>query len=98
MSRHYAHQKVDANQAAIVEALRKCGCSVAVTSSIGGGFPDLAVGFRRLNFLLEVKDGRKPPSARKLTEAERIWHLTWRGRVEVVECVEDALKVVGLSP
>ena len=38
--------KVDANQPATVKALRDAGMTVAVTSSLGKGFPDLVVGFR----------------------------------------------------
>jgi hypothetical protein len=87
--------KVDANQPAIVEALRRVGCEVEVTSTIGGGFPDLIVGYRGVNHMLEVKDGSKPPSARKLTPDQERWHARWRGRVVVVESVEDALRAVG---
>lgn len=35
--------KVDGNQTKVVEALRKAGLSVAITSSLGNGFPDLVV-------------------------------------------------------
>ena len=87
--------KVDANQADIVEALEGIGCSVAVTSWVGKGFPDLVVGYRRTNFMLEVKDGSKVPSARRLTPDQERWHSTWRGRVVVVESVDDALRAVG---
>ena len=86
--------KVDANQAEIVEALRKIGATVHSTAAIGKGFPDIAAGWRGMTFLLEVKDGSKPPSARKLTEDERLWHENWRGHVEVVYSVEDAIRAV----
>lgn len=39
--------RTDANQVEIVSALRAIGCSVSDTSGVGGGFPDLAVGFRK---------------------------------------------------
>jgi len=87
--------RVDANQAAIVGALRAVGATVTVTARLGEGFPDLAVGFRGVTYLLEVKDGAKRPSERKLTEAEADWHASWRGQVAVVESVEDALAVIG---
>lgn len=46
MKRHsYAH-KVDANQSDVVDALRRVGAIIEVTSSAGGGFPDLVVGLR----------------------------------------------------
>jgi hypothetical protein len=46
--------------------------------------------------LIEVKDGRKVPSARKLTPMEAAWIARWRGRVAVVACVVDALAVLGV--
>lgn len=35
--------RVDANQTKVVEHLRKAGLSVAITSALGNGFPDLVV-------------------------------------------------------
>ena len=90
--RHRA--KTDANQAAVVDALRRIGCSVRSTASIGAGFPDLAVGYRGQNFLLEVKDGAKAPSARKLTDEEKRFALEWRGHYVVVTSANDAIAIV----
>ena len=86
--------KVDANQTEIVKALRQVGASVQSLASTGKGCPDLLVGFRGVNWLLEIKDGRKVRSARKLTEDQVVWHQTWRGRVYVVESAEQALEVI----
>jgi hypothetical protein len=86
--------KVDANQADIVAALRKIGASVQTLHSVGQGCPDILVGWRGMNTILEIKDGKKPPSARKLTEDQVIWHETWRGQVAVVETVEQAIIAV----
>ncbi len=88
--------KVDANQSEIVQALRAVGASVAITSSLGNGFPDLVVGFRQRNYLLEVKDGNKPPSKRLLTEEEQRFFKTWSGSAYKVESVTDALTVIGV--
>lgn len=81
--------RVDDNQKEIVDALRKCGWSVQSIASMGGGVPDLLVGRDGLNLLLEVKDGKKPKSARLLTEDERQWHESWRGNVRIVESLDD---------
>lgn len=86
--------KVDANQDEIVKALRQVGASVQSLASTGKGCPDLLVGFRGVNWLLEIKDGQKVKSARKLTDDQVVWHQTWRGRVYVVESVEQALEVI----
>jgi hypothetical protein len=82
--------RVDANQREIVAALRKCGASVQSLSEVGRGCPDLLVGWRGFNLLLEVKDGNKPPSARRLTDDQRVWHMAWRGQVVVIKSVDEA--------
>lgn len=94
--------KIDANQPEIVQAFRRAGCSVAITSAVGDGFPDLVVGINGLNVLVEIKDGAKPPSARRLTPDQVDFHGNWRGQVIVVETVDQAIDLVntvrGLPP
>jgi hypothetical protein len=63
-------KRVDANQAAIVEALKRLGWHVHDTSRLGGGFVDLVIARRGVLRLVEVKDGSKPPSAQAFTKAE----------------------------
>jgi Holliday junction resolvase len=87
--------KVDANQAEIVAALRAVGATVTPLHAVGQGCPDILAGYGGLNFLLEVKDGAKPPSARKLTPDQVSWHDTWRGQVAVASSVKEALKIIG---
>jgi len=66
--------KTDNNQTAIVKALRAAGCFVTSLASVGKGVPDALVGSGGKWFLLEIKDGSKPPSGRKLTDDEIKWH------------------------
>lgn len=87
--------KIDQNQSAVVKALRQCGCSVESLASVGLGVPDLLVGYRGMNYLLEVKDGEKTESRRSLTVAQKEWHEKWRGKVVIVTCVDEALRAVG---
>lgn len=82
--------RVDDNQKAIVRYLRDMGVSVAVTSAIGKGFPDLVCGYKGKNILLELKDGNKPLSAQVLTPEQRIWHYDWKGQVTVINSAEAA--------
>lgn len=89
--------KVDANQSEIVKALRGIGATVQILSDVGGGCPDLLVGRQGKNYLLEIKDGAKVKSARKLTPHQVDWHGEWRGQVSIVESVDDALAVVGVA-
>lgn len=86
--------KVDANQKAIVTELRKQGYSVAITSQLGSGFPDIVVGHKGINFMFELKDGSKPPSQKKLTEDELAFSATWNGQYKVVETTEEIIKSI----
>lgn len=86
--------KIDANQNEIVDALRKAGCSVQILSGVGKGCPDILVGRGGRNYLLEIKDGNKPKSARKLTPDQVEWHSKWKGHKVVVNSVESAIKAV----
>jgi hypothetical protein len=89
--------KVDANQAAIVQALRQTGCSVLSLAPIGQGCPDLLVGRGGtwgMNLLLEVKDGDKSASRRALTEDQAGFLEQWHGPLAVVTTVEEALAAV----
>jgi hypothetical protein len=89
--------KTDRNQTAIVDALREAGCRVQSLAVVGQGCPDLLVGHRGNLCLLEVKDGTKTPSARKLTPEQEEWHRAWSGYpVHVVETTMAALIAVGV--
>lgn len=86
--------RVDGNHVQVVEALRRAGMTVQSLAGVGKGCPDLLVGFRGLNVLLEVKDGEKPPSARQLTVDETEWQQTWGGQVVTVGHAETAVNAV----
>jgi hypothetical protein len=88
--------KVDANQRQVVAALRGVGATVQLLHAVGEGCPDLLVGHLGVNYLLEVKDGQKPPSAQKLTPQQEIWHRDWRGHRVVVNSPEAALAAIGV--
>ena len=87
--------KVDANQAEIVKALRAVGAKVQSLAAVGDGCPDLLVGFRGLNYLIEIKDGDKPPSKRALTDDQVQWHAAWTGQIAVAKSVSEALASIG---
>lgn len=88
-------KRVDGNHREIADGLRAVGASVRSTADVGSGFPDLAVGYRGQTWLLEVKDGSKPPSRRILTLDEQTFHNTWRGAAAVVTSLDDALRTIG---
>jgi hypothetical protein len=89
--------KVDANQPAVVQALRAIGCSILYTYQLKNCF-DLLVGYRGRTFLIEVKDPSQPPSKRQLTAGEERFRNQWRGSpYHVIETVEEALRLVTTS-
>lgn len=87
--------KIDANQETIVQALKTAGAAVLSLAPMGNGVPDLMVGHRgskRIG-LVEIKDGDKPPSKRRLTEDQiRFWD-AWEGfPLAQVKDIEGALR------
>lgn len=83
--------RIDENQNEIVKALRKAGAYVRIISQ-GDGIPDLLVAYKGYTILMEVKDGDKVPSARKLTEAEQKFFDEWTGgMLVVVNSVDEAI-------
>ena len=78
--------KVDANQPEIVAALRKVGATVQHLHTVGCGCPDILVGYRDINYLLEIKTEKG-----KLTPPEARFFADWCGQVAVVRTVHAAL-------
>lgn len=88
----------DRNQPTIVAGLRQIpGVSVAITSGVADGFPDIAVGYRGRTYLFEIKDPAKVPSARRLTEKEEAFHSVWRGHVGIALTLDQILEHIGLN-
>ena len=82
-------KRTDHNQAKIVSALRDAGATVRILSTVGGGVPDLLVGWQGSNYLLEVKnlDGRGD----RMTKAELKFWEAWTGQAAVVHNAQEAL-------
>ena len=89
-------RRTDANHALIRDALRRV-TQVLDLSKAGQGIPDLLARhvMTGASIWLEVKDGKKPPSARKLTPAQR--ELREWLHVEVVTSVGEAFEAVGIQ-
>lgn len=81
--------KRDANEAAIIAALRDCGAAVIQLSD--KGLPDLLVGVAGRTILAETKQRRG-----KLTPAQQDFIANWNGgEIWVIRSVEDALDMIG---
>lgn len=91
MRRSGAGKKRDANEGAIVAALRAAGASVEFLS--GPDIPDLLIGYGKENYLAEVK-----AEGGRLEPGQVQWIIGWRGcRVWVLRTPEDALEMIGLK-
>lgn len=96
--------RTDSNQSEMVRELRALGYSVEPRlAQLGKGAPDILVGWDRRhhwpddpggNIAVEIKDPKKPPSARKLTPDEERWHDTWAGPAIVALYASDVVRFV----
>lgn len=85
--------RIDDNHNEVVGALRQIpGVTVLDLAVVGKGCPDLLVGFRGRNYLMEIKDGSKPPSRRRLTDDQVAWHENWTGQAVVVHSADQAVE------
>jgi Holliday junction resolvase len=74
----------------IVDALRAKGVYVKKVNA--EGFADLVCWYKGRTLILEVKDGKKPPSKRQLTDAEQRFHDDWPGdNLHIVLSADDAI-------
>ena len=86
-------RRVDANHGQIAHAFSRLGFSVLDLSRVGCGCPDLLVAKQGHSVLVEIKDGMKSASRRKLTPAEQEFRLEWRGRLVTVTCLDDVMMI-----
>ena len=82
--------KTDANQSDIVKAIRKAGGSVQILAAVGAGCPDLLVGWKGLNILLEIKSEKG-----KLTPDQQVWWREWLGgRPFIIRSPYEGIKLL----
>lgn len=82
--------RVDANQAAIIKALRDAGAYVWIL-----GLPvDILVGYNNHTYLVEIKDGPK----KRLTKLQQDFFDNWRGGTLCrIDGPEAALRMIGVK-
>lgn len=80
---------IDSNHQVIVSKLRQCGVSVQPLHATGNGLPDLLVGYRGHNVLLEIKSPTAP-----IRKAQLEWLAKWGGQATIVYTWEQAMAVV----
>jgi hypothetical protein len=78
----------DRNQDEIVRAFERLGASVQPIRAIKGGVPDLLVGFRGRNYLVEIK----VPKEGRLSESQKEWREAWRGQMPfIIKTIADVI-------
>jgi len=84
--------KVDDNQGDIVALFRRLGWSVLLIHQIKNAC-DIMVAIDGITVAVEIKDGKKQPSQRKLTEGERKFKDGWNGHWHLIESEDDVINL-----
>lgn len=82
----------DDNHKEIESAFQSLGWSVLDLSQLKKAC-DIAIGKSGYTAMIEIKDGSKPPSQRKLTDGEIEFRDRWLGDWFLVESIDDVLKI-----
>jgi len=83
--------RVDANQREIIRAAEKMGASVIDLSQVGGGIPDILIGYRGKNYLIEIKN---PETGGCLSDKQSSFVDNFRGDVRVIYDVQQLFFVL----
>jgi len=92
MSYKRRHRNPDAAEGRIVAALIASGASVERIDVI-----DLMVGFRKQNFLLEVKTPGYEKAHKVRLKKQAEWREAWKGQSAVVTTELEALRAIGAA-
>jgi len=84
--------KRDGNQKEIERVLRQLNIPYKDTSKVGGGFSDMVVGYKGINYLLELKVGKN-----KLQQNQIDFHDIWKGKIDVVRNIDEVLELLGIK-
>ena len=84
--------KTDDNQKEVVNLFRKLGWYVLVVSQLKNCC-DIIVSKNGYTCAIEIKDGSKTPSARKLSPGEQKFKDEWQGEWRLVESNDDVLNL-----
>ena len=85
--------RVDSNHTEVISAFRKLGCSVLPIHTLKN-CGDAIVAKNMRTAIIEIKDGKKPPSQRKLTKGESEFAKKWLGLYVVIMDLEDVINLV----
>lgn len=72
-----------------MDALRKVGASVVSLHTVGRGCPDILVGYRGKNYLMEIK-----VKGKTLRDNQQKWADDWKGAVLLVRTPTEAIEAI----
>ena len=84
--------RTDDNQQEIVKAFRALGWYVLIISQLKNCC-DIIVCKNGRTIAVEIKDGSKTLSQRKLTTGEQEFRDAWQGEYALIESVEDVINI-----
>ena len=82
-------KRTDFNQKYIVKDLRALGISVADLSGVGGGIPDLLIGWQGNNYLIEIKT-----LTGKLNNLQTEFFGSWKGNKYVCRSLNEIIEII----
>ncbi len=86
--KNYAPKR-DHNHKTVERAFRLLGCTVADTSGVASGFPDLVVGFRGRDHKVEVKNRQTSYGRKGKSESQKTFERLWNGNPHVDEVWDE---------
>ena len=84
-------KKVDSNQKELCDYIRSRGASVCYLHAVGGGVPDIVIGYNGKNYLCEIKTLKG-----KLNNLQVAWFEAWSGHCVVIRTKEDINNILGV--
>ena len=87
--------RIDDNHGEIREAARKLGAGWVDCYQLKN-FCDGLLVYRGVTVAIEIKDGNKPPSSRKLTEGEEKFKGNWEAKGGKYAVIENTEQLTGL--
>ena len=82
-------KKVDSNQPQIIADLKKIGVSVLNLSRVGGGCPDILVGWQGKNILIEIKTAKGD-----LNDLQIEFFEQWKGQKFVCKSINEIIEII----
>ena len=85
-------KRKDSNHNQITKCFEKMGWEVLDIHNLKK-CADIIIGKSAINIFIEIKDGDKSPSARKLTEGEEEFHDRWPNNVIIIQSENDCIQL-----